>query len=438
MSANFKKRILFVENRGKTFFWEKVSIELLSRGFEVHFLVQNPFYAPKQSRHVHVLKLPNKKDIKTFRGQEPLELKEYLISRDRGFKFFKSGNEHYGYYYVNIKDLIDKISPDLVVGECTLFHELITIFLCKERSINFIHPTGTRYPPGRFQIFSSDKQITTVSSGEKWRKEKLNAFISDINSGHIRPEYMQKKSSFYDICKFKFYKFFSLITVALSHQYGERFNTPSFTQKLKLNINLKKQIKEWKKVSGLPNTSKNILYLMQMQPEANLDVWGSAFSDQVSIVKKLASILPNDFNVIVKINPKAKYELLGFLNQIKNYANVYFAPINSSMNDLHDKTYGILTVTGTIGLESVFSSKNCISLAHPILASNFPQYSANTIDSAVIKLMNFNDRISHGEELLSLLVENSFSGTIGEPLYSRNALNKENIKKVADAIIKCL
>ena len=130
-------------------------------------------------------------------------------------------------------------------------------------------------------------------------------------------------------------------------------------------------------------------------------------------------------------------QLIYLLNQIKNYANVYFAPINSSMNDLHDKTYGILTVTGTIGLESVFSSKNCISLAHPILASNFPQYSANTIDSAVIKLMNFNDRISHGEELLSLLVENSFSGTIGEPFYSRNALNKKNIKKVADAIIKC-
>lgn len=441
MSSKNKKRILFIENRSKTLFWEKVAAELITAGFEVHFLVQNPIFRPKNFNNVHLISIPNKKKIEATKNQVPEELKSYLEHRDRGFRFFNSDGNHYGYYHQNIKQLLIKLSPDLVVGECTLFHELIAIYLCEKLSINFVHPTGTRYPPQRFQIFNGDKQKVAVSSGDSWPISEIDNFLSKVNFGKVSPAYMKKRTSIYQRLRFNFYRLYSWLLVFFGFLRGERFNTPSLLQKLKLSNDLRKCKNNWNKVCSLPAGNKNILYLMQMQPEANLDVWGAPFSDQVSVIKELASVLPEDFNVIVKANPKAKYELLGFLDALKSYTNIYFAPTNLTMKDIKSKQYGILTVTGTIGLESVFNNGNCISLAHPILSSRFPKYSASSISDAVAKLLETKCETSEDNEardLLSVLISDSFTGVIGDPLYFHNAFDKENISKVASGIAKCI
>ena len=436
-----KVKVLFIENRGRTIFWAKVAADLERSGYEIHFLVQNPFFKPKGFENVHSIEIPNKKTIGNSRGQEPVELRDYLNSRDRGFRYFNSGCDHYGHYHNKIKEVLETISPDLVVGECTLFHELITIFLCKELSLKFVHPTGTRYPPGRFNIFKNDEQNVAIGSGESWKTEDLDSFILGVCSGSVRPAYMKKRTSLYEIIRFNLYRLYGLVIVTLSQFKGEKFNTPSLWRKMELSQILRKCKHNWEKVSSLPDSSKNILYLMQMQPEANLDVWGAPFSDQASLVKELASILPPDFNVIVKANPKAKYELFGFINELESYPNVYFAPSYFTMDDLKSKTYGILTVSGTIGLESVFSNGNCISLAHPVLSSRFPKYSASSIVNAVTKLLETECEISeHNEarDLLSVLISDSFSGVVGDPLYSHHAFDRENISKVASGIAKCI
>ena len=140
MRSKNTKRILFIENRGKTRFWERIAIELVSYGFDVHFLVQSPMFRPRNLKNIHFIEIPNKKTLESTKVQVPFKLKSYLESRDRGFRYFNSGSDHYGYYHSKIKEVLETISPDLVVGECTLFHELITIFLCKELSLKFVHP----------------------------------------------------------------------------------------------------------------------------------------------------------------------------------------------------------------------------------------------------------------------------------------------------------
>ena len=52
-----------------------------------------------------------------------------------------------------ISNAIEKIKPDLVFGESTLFHELLVINACKSRGILYLHPSSCRYPTNRFSFY---------------------------------------------------------------------------------------------------------------------------------------------------------------------------------------------------------------------------------------------------------------------------------------------
>lgn len=407
---------------------------------EIHFLVQSPYFSPKNIKNVHVIKIPNKKAINQAKGDEPTELTEYLLSRDRGAKYFCSGISHYGYYYNEINTVLNNIAPDLVIGECTLFHELMTCFICKKLNISYIHPAGSRYPPGRFQIFMSDSQEVAISSNDSWSNESMDAFILSVNSGNIRPEYMAKANSLRAIFRYKFLRFFYWIKVSISNFFGEKYNTPTIKRKFVLTYKLSKTLKEWDRSSSLPTSKKNILYPMQMQPEANIDVWGSKYSDQAILIKKIASMLPPDFNLIVKANPKPKYELLDITKVVMSSQNIYLAPRHMNMTDLEKNIHGIITVTGTVGFESIFKASNCISLGHPMIEEKFSKYSANSLKDAIFKLIHFKPDIydDNPKKLLKNLIKDSFDGVVGDPLYSPHAQAQENIYKIAKKIYKCL
>lgn len=436
------KKILFLENRGKTHFWSEIATDLESKSFEVHFLVQNSLFSPKKrAKNVHVLPLPDKNAIADSEGAVPSVLKSYLRARDRGFRYFNSGDDHYGYYYKKIKTALDSISPDLVVGECTLFHELIMIYLCDRLNIKFIHPAECRYPPDRFQLLLADSQDVAIGSNETWDNTRIDEFIGGIKSGQVKPAYMIKLNSHYSLLKFNFSRISMLMRVFYARLLGERYNTPSIFRKFVLTNKLKKSLSEWDKRAVLPSGKNNVLYLMQMQPEANLEVWGADFSDQVATIKHAANLLPDDSGLIIKINPSAKYEIIEIFRGLQDVSNIFFAPRELNVDSLLSKVIGILTVTGTVGLESVFKRINCISLRHPVIAKICPDSAAESIEEAITKLFMDEDLSNtKGREsrLLADLVAGSFPGSIGDPIYSPSSFVKENISKVSRAIEQIL
>lgn len=436
-----KKKILFVENRHKTMFWSKVSQNLDREFFETYFIIQNKMFSPKVDKNIICLGFPGKEDMAISKPNLPDDLLEYLQARDRGYKYFNSGSDHYGYYYLKIKNLLELIKPDLVIGESTLFHELITIYLCNQLNITFIHPTGSRYPSGRFQLFLGDTQNVAASSGESWERHRIDTFLNKIKDGRLQPEYMIKAKSKYKLARFKVYRVLMWLKVFVGRLLGEKFNTPSFRKKMALQLRLNACIKKWDRESSLPEGKKNILYLMQMQPEANLDVWGADFSDQVALVKTIASSLPSDSNLIIKINPKTKYEVFHLSDDTASFNNIYYAPRTSTVSSLLPYVAGIITVTGTIGLESVFKTQNCISLRHPALRKICPAVTSHSVQDAITKIFTGVSRFNEGDiasDLLESLVSDSFDGTIGDPLYSPHAFSNSNISKVVKALESCL
>ena len=53
---------------------------------------------------------------------------------------------------LKIKEILEEINPNIVYGESTAFHELLTILNCKRKDILYLNPSSCRYPKGRFSL----------------------------------------------------------------------------------------------------------------------------------------------------------------------------------------------------------------------------------------------------------------------------------------------
>jgi hypothetical protein len=149
---------------------------------------------------------------------------------------------------------------------------------------------------------------------------------------------------------------------------GERYITPSPRRKLQLNAERDRQRVRWEERTGttwptwlalLQSGGPWVLYALQMQPEGNIDVWGSPWNDQAEIVRRSARALAAmGATLVVKPNPKSKYEMSSALNEVlRTEPNVIGLPHATPMNQVFPAAPLILSVTGTVLLEALFSGK---------------------------------------------------------------------------------
>ena len=433
-------RVVFVENRGKTAFWAGVAQALTARGHNVGWIVQNPSYAPGGVGETFSLGFPLAADMVDAPVPE-------AVSTDRGRQYFGAGWRHYTYYAHRVAEALDHLRPDAVIGEPTLMHELLTLAECRLRGTPYLHPTMTRYPGGRFNVLDGDTQIPVLGSGETWARDRLDELASAISEGRSLPSYMAKSTAMAARMR-QLRRAGGQALTTLGWLRGERFNTPSPARKMALQRMLKENLESWAALARMPDaagpgTGPMILYPLQMQPEANIDVWGRPYSDQVTFVKRLLAALPEDGAVAVKANPKTKYEVSAELLALtRGNPRVVLLPIDCPMKDAQAVTIGSITVSGTVGFEAVFGRGRCLSLRHPVLERHLPEFHCDTPEEAVARLIADPDagrgNPSRGTDLLAQLVAESFEGTINEPTYDPSCLSPDNIAKVTSVIERFL
>ena len=180
-------KILFIENRYKTYFYDAIVATLEKLDHEVTWIVQNHGFIPRNGT-VYKIPYPKKKD--NFNSNVNLE---DIISSDRQVNFFGlNKHQHFFYYYDKISNVFDDVKPDVVFGESTLFHELITIKICRERDIMFLHPTSCRYPKNRFSFYKYDTVEPFSGSNETISQNQANYIIDSIANRTVKPNYMKK------------------------------------------------------------------------------------------------------------------------------------------------------------------------------------------------------------------------------------------------------
>lgn len=357
-----KKKILFIENRGRTYFWN-IMADLLERdGHDVFFIVENHIFSPHK-QNVYKVPYPSKKDLK--------DTCEYVVFEkikrsDRAINHFKlTSSNHYGYYYTKIKTFIEGIKPDVVFGESTAFHELLTIEICRELGILYLNPSSCRYPAGRFSFYKYDTLEPYSGSGEELTVDEATQMINGIVRRNVVPDYMKKVKVNFST---RYMRFKELLKLTWAYYQGEHYASPSFFVKYNLENRKKQNIARWnaladKQRGKIDSVVFKILYPLQMQPESNLDVWGRKYCDQLQIIKNIIQATDEKVCLVIKPNPKSKYELssdlIDFVEATKRIVLVHH---DVPMGKVFPMVDMVITVTGTIAMECVWANKPVVTL----------------------------------------------------------------------------
>lgn len=107
--------------------------------------------------------------------------------------------------------------------------------------------------------------------------------------------------------------------------------------------------------------SKYVYFALHLQPEMTTSVIGSIYNDQILAIKKISEIIPSDWIIVVKENPKQDYfmrsniffERLALISKVRYVKNV-------STYDLMSECEFVATVSGTVGWEAISGGKKVL------------------------------------------------------------------------------
>ena len=435
------QKILFIENRHATRLYESISRRLVGQDVVVHWIVQNPVFKPGLGT-AHFMPPPCVAQL-----SPPSEAFKDISRSDRGVRFFGGTDEHYEHYAQLITGILQKLRPDVVFGEQTQFHELLTIRICRSLEIPFLSPNATRFPPGRFSFFAHDTMHAVGGSGETLSDEQAAEVVHAISCRRLAPftnasAELEKPPTTVDRLRQKT----EFTRIVAGWLRGERFITPSPWRKFTLNKQLAEGLRWWESeaVRRPPDSLAAkpwVLFPLQMQPETNLDVWGQPWNDQAEIIRRGATALQKiGGTLVVKPNPTSKYELLGpDIRQAMALPNVVRLSHGVAMHDIFAQVPLVLAVTGTVQLECLFSGKPVAVLGEHQM-SFLPGISKistpeDLVDVAEEVMAGRGKTASHEQKIRTLqdIYRSSYRGYWFDPISSPAYFEEENMAALARA-----
>jgi capsule polysaccharide export protein KpsC/LpsZ len=109
---------------------------------------------------------------------------------------------------------------------------------------------------------------------------------------------------------------------------------------------------------SLDENDKFFLFPLQSQPEYSTLILARYFSDQVNTIKNAAFTLPFPYKLYVKEHPIVQGDRpKNFYRKIKQIPNVVLVSPYENVENLIKKSQGIVTLTGTIGMEAALAGK---------------------------------------------------------------------------------
>ena len=201
--------------------------------------------------------------------------------------------------------------------------------------------------------------------------------IRDITSSAGRPDtYMSFKhgpSSLFDRLK----TFLHLIDLRKMNDESWKINPravpleyTTFISKIRRYKREKRAFKYLQQISvrfeDLPDVF--VTYFLHVQPEITVEESAFIYSDQVATIRNIAAILPVGVGIVVKEHrPVAGKRNLEFYSELFHVPNVYVMGEEIHSHKLIQSSSGVITLTGTVGLESLVYGKNVIVLGEIFL-----------------------------------------------------------------------
>ena len=110
-----------------------------------------------------------------------------------------------------------------------------------------------------------------------------------------------------------------------------------------------------------------IYFPLHLQPELTTAAIGGKYDDQLLALERLVRMIPKEFKILVKENPKqsSRYRSNLFYKRLLSIPNVCLVKRGTSSSQLIKYAYCVCTVTGTAGWEALLAGKQVVYFGRP-------------------------------------------------------------------------
>jgi hypothetical protein len=303
-----------------------------------------------------------------------------IIKSDRYFCSKRSiGNIDIESFFAHLVKAIDiKISRPEVLG---IFHEPSSAIslLCGEISRYYnkfpVYPQwgrtnlGMSISDGYEGVFMDINNSFYHVDHKKFtenEKTQIKEFIEGVISGDSRllPEFNLIKKSIFEKIKIKIYNFISYTIESITNKYPikkrKSFISSFYNSLLKI---YRKHTNNRYFSDSVPN-SKFIFFPLHYDPDLSSLLYSRNNSNQIEVIRKLSLNIPDSYTLVIKEHPAMHLNRNKnfYKNILKNYNVILIDGLKTS-KQLIENADAIITLSGTVGFESIFYGKRPIILA---------------------------------------------------------------------------
>lgn len=357
------------------------------------------------------------------------------LSNYKAYDFVHMFNLYFGFFY----KLLTQNKVDLVLFGY-IPHEgpdLILYELAKKLGIKTILFYQTLFPNKFFYCYDIEDfgKFDNIPAGNIWTPFTIPKQYEK------KIFYMEKKPIRF-IPKNDFLKWFrSLQKISLK---TKSFKIEHILQKIievKSKLVYKTNIKYYGKKEV--DLGRNFVYFpLHLQPELTTAALGGIFVDQLLAIEKLRDLLPEDWFIYVKENPKQTQLMRSnwFFKRLTRIPNVCLIHPKFNTYSLLKKCIFVATITGTVGWEAISGGKNVLIFGNAWY-KKLPGVFMYNENFKLDDILNFKINHDELEAKLGYMLSKAVDGVV-DPAYIAiienfdSRANITNIENILEKLIK--
>lgn len=174
---------------------------------------------------------------------------------------------------------------------------------------------------------------------------------------------------------------------------------------------------------------KYVYFGLHLQPESTTSFFGGKYEDQLLAIEKIAYMIPNDWKIYVKENPKQGDMFRGkcFYERLHLIDKVVLVPTETNTYDLIEHSQFVASIIGTMIYEAVCGGKPALMFGH-FWHERLPGVFRYTSDLKIEEILNC--QINHDE--LQQRARDFYSTCLEASLMDHYSLDDENENKIVD------
>jgi len=321
-----------------------------------------------------------------------------------------------------INDYLVNNEVEMVFGEATWAHEMVTAAVCKKLEIPYLAPVNVRYPSSRFAFFEGVTQSHIYTNTSKIDLVSGVKLHDNFLMSNPSPFYMTKRSK--GIVK-------PLIKHLRRHLTRDTRDktVPSIYRLISNEIS-----KKFPKNQQNPKPSGDYYYLpLQCQPESSIDILAGYYRNQREFVSNVSRSLPYGAKLVVKEHPlSAKGE---------NYDDIPSVLTVASTEDgfeLIRNSKCVITISGTVAYEAGLLGVPAVIFTD-LFFNELPTIkrcsSMEKLSETIEDIMNTKADKASVIAFLAKLFSMSYEGYCESVDVYPDALDEENIRMVTYAFM---